>query len=198
MSETKTLSLINSAQSLPPERVNEFWDKANARDENMCWLWTTGKDRDGYGIFAIKTWPCGAHRVAWVLTHGPIPPGLFVCHSCDTPSCINPAHLFLGTALDNSKDMIDKGRSLTGDRSTSRRFPERLARGLRSGKYTHPEKTPRGEQHGVAKLNDEFVREIRKLYATKQYTQKQLAAQYNVCGRTISLIVRRLGWAHVI
>lgn len=75
-----------------------------------CILWTGAVSGDGYG----NTWHngrnIGAHRLAWEEVHGPIPSGLFVCHTCDVPLCINVDHLFLGTPKDNSQDMARKGR----------------------------------------------------------------------------------------
>ncbi len=68
----------------------------------------------GYGVSQIyiggKSYTVYAHRMAWELAHGPIPAGLFVCHACDNPPCINVEHLFLGTARRNSEDMKAKGR----------------------------------------------------------------------------------------
>ena len=94
------------------ELVDRFWDKVDVRGGNDCWEWTGGKDRDGYGLIGLKSpWRTrGAHRVSYVIGNGPIPDGLLVLHSCDNPSCVNPAHLFTGTQLDNMRDMIDKGR----------------------------------------------------------------------------------------
>lgn len=194
--ETITLKLINSAIELPPKRVAQFWLKAERGP--TCWRWQKGKDRDGYGIFTISTWPCAAHRVAWVLERGPIPVGMFVCHTCDVRDCINPDHLFLGTAEDNSRDMVAKGRSLKGDLSVPRRYPETRARGERHGFRLHPERRPRGERLGTAKLTDSLVREIRSRYEAGGITQKQLSVAYGVCSRTINLVVRRISWAHIL
>ena len=101
-------------------------------DVNGCWNWTGRRSRYGYGQFGKDA--VGAHRVSWTELRGPIPEGHFVCHSCDNPPCINPDHLFLGMPKDNTRDMIDKGRS----------------------------KHPNGQDASTAKLTAENVAEIRK------------------------------------
>jgi hypothetical protein len=79
------------------------------RGPDECWLW----DRSchaGYATFRLKGRLIGAHRAAFEAFVGEIPDGMSVCHKCDTPRCINPAHLFLGTQADNLRDMFAKGR----------------------------------------------------------------------------------------
>jgi hypothetical protein len=82
--------------------------------EKDCWEWTKYKDRDGYGRHTDQWYKmhgkCGAHQLSYIAHIGPIAPGLLVCHTCDNPSCINPAHLFLGTPQDNMDDKKNKGR----------------------------------------------------------------------------------------
>lgn len=96
-----------------------FWSKVERTDR--CWLWRGAiNPKSGYGRFSDKRratkagrmvpWPLYAHRVAWELTHGPIPKGQSVLHHCDVPNCVNPRHLFLGTQKTNMQDAQQKGR----------------------------------------------------------------------------------------
>lgn len=106
---------------------------------NGCWLWRSGFLRDGYGSFGAGGKTLLAHHVAWEMAHGPRPGGVFVLHTCDTPACVNPAHLFLGTHLDNMRDCKAKGRR------------------------------PHGESQYNAKLTDEAVIDIRQRYGAGAY-----------------------------
>jgi HNH endonuclease len=78
--------------------------------DHVCWEWSGARDRYGYGKLRRDTVYWKAHRLAWTLEHGPIPDGMYVCHHCDNPPCVNPAHLFLGTSRDNQLDRVAKGR----------------------------------------------------------------------------------------
>jgi hypothetical protein len=76
-----------------------------------CWAWQGNKIPGDYGVLKIDGKRILAHRLSWQLQNGLIPPGMFVCHKCDNPSCINPDHLFIGTQKDNMEDCKSKGRN---------------------------------------------------------------------------------------
>lgn len=95
---------------MPAERslLHRFLEKVDFGPG--CWRWVGAKMWKGYGAIGVGRFVLRAHRVAWMLFVGPIPKGMWVLHRCDARDCVRPAHLFLGTAGDNSLDMSAKGR----------------------------------------------------------------------------------------
>jgi hypothetical protein len=85
-----------------------FWSKVVK--SNGCWLWKGATSRRGYGSATINGSSVATHRISYEAHVGPIPDGLYVLHSCDTPACVNPAHLRVGTSLDNARDRAERGR----------------------------------------------------------------------------------------
>jgi hypothetical protein len=156
-----------------------FWSKVDK--SGQCWLWTAARFSNGYGAFRVAGNNVRAHRHSYELTNGPIPPGMVVCHTCDNPACVRPDHLFLGTSADNARDMSEKGRGATGGKNASRLHPERLRR---------------GEAHGRAKVTEEQVREIRRLYA-EGVPHRKLAKMFGLSPSPILDIVHRRHWQHV-
>ena len=92
--------------------VDRFWPKVDIKSETECWNWTGARSPLGYGRFSVdrneSVWV--ASRYSWFIHNGPIPKGMYICHKCDNPPCVNPNHLFLGTQSDNIKDAYRKGR----------------------------------------------------------------------------------------
>lgn len=123
---------------------------------------------------------------------GDIPDGLCVLHHCDTRNCCEPTHLFVGTKMDNFKDMIQKGRQKYQSKGCggSAAFWEWMK--------NNPEKILRGEKAPNAKLTDEKVRTIRSLYATTKTSFYKLGAAFGVGHKTIREIVIRKSWKHVV
>jgi hypothetical protein len=155
---------------LKDSQVAQFWSKVE--QTNGCWAWHGRRNIGGYGIVNVYGTEMGAHRVSWIIHHGDIPAGIFVCHHCDNPPCTRPDHLFLGTHWDNTLDMIRKGRH--GFSHTNRR---------------------RGSQNGSSKLTEEQVREIRSRASAE--SQRSLAREFGVSNATVSLVVRRRIWTHL-
>ena len=129
-----------------------------------CWLWNSGNNKGGYGTINIDGKEIKAHRFSWIIYRGEIPDDKCVLHKCDVPACVNPAHLFVGTQLDNVRDCVQKGR-------------HRLMR---------------GEENGNAKITWKQVAEIRKIGS--RIPQTTLARQFGVSQRIISLVLRRQAW----
>jgi hypothetical protein len=110
--------------------AERFWSKVDRTGD--CWLWLGSRHKFGYGNFnPTRNKKVGAHRVAWELTFGPVPEGLWVLHSCDNSPCCRPDHLFLGTPLDNHADMMAKNRQAKGDRMGYAKLTESQAKEVR-------------------------------------------------------------------
>lgn len=102
----------------PYKSMAERFEQFTIPEPNSgCFLWLGSVSQGGYGLLqhgGRKGKHFQAHRAAWEMKNGEIPDGLWVLHKCDTPSCVNPDHLFLGTYLDNVRDMVRKGRNSAG------------------------------------------------------------------------------------
>lgn len=104
-------SIFGKPEAYSPSAIERFWAKVDKRDDDECWPWTATRDRpNSYGRFQVGRKNHRAHRVAYELEHGRVPPGLVVMHRCDNPPCCNPAHLRLGTQAQNHMDSVAKGR----------------------------------------------------------------------------------------
>ena len=139
----------------------------------------------------------GVHVVAYEMANGPVPPGLYVLHKClNCRHCCNPAHLYAGTAKDNTDDRERDGHTARGDRSGSRLHPERVARGDRHSSKTQPHRQARGERINTAKLTAEKVTEIRVRVAAGE-SMSAMAREYGVSADNVFKIVHRRYWKHV-
>ncbi len=136
-------------------------------DKSKCIIWRGTKDKDGYGRVCINhDTEIRAHRLSYLLFKGKLDKKLMVCHTCDNPSCINPSHLFLGTALENHRDMDKKSRRVCVSK----------------------------EKHGMHKLTIKRVSEIRNMALTHMYTHKDIAEFYGVSRELIGQIIRKKIW----
>ncbi len=132
-----------------------FWAKVNKTE--TCWLWVARCNRKGYGEFRSEDGSTQlAHRISWLIAHGKFPDPCAL-HSCDTPACVNPDHLFEGTVGDNNRDMYAKNRGFRGQHA------------------------PSGERNGAAKLTRADVDFIRN----SPLSSRKIAPQFGVCFQSI-------------
>lgn len=143
--------------------------KTDRRAANECWPWLGRKAASGYGVLDQNGKSKRAHRLAWELINGEVPPNMEVCHRCDHPWCVNPAHLWIGTHKDNMADASHKGRSSS--------MP--------------------GESNPSARLTEKEVAEIRAIYRPNVVTQAALGRKYGVSESAIWLIIHNQSWPTV-
>lgn len=130
-----------------------------------CWHWVGTVDSGGYGVLGRRK----AHRVSWELHNGSFQEGLDVLHHCDNPPCVNPDHLFLGTALDNVADMYVKGRQA-------------------------PPPALRGERNPMARTTHAAVHALRTEWAAGGISQRALAKRHGLSVMAVNRIIRRETW----
>lgn len=162
--------LINmNIKDFTEKDIARFWSKVNIKSENECWEWQKFTTPLGYGMFGLnkKDWQPRyfSHRVSYLLKDSSFDQSLFVCHKCDNPKCVNPNHLFLGTAKDNNLDKVSKNRQAKG----------------------------RSSDNELIKINQEIADEIRKLQK-QGLTYKELCDKFNLAKSTISYIVNNKIW----
>ena len=139
-----------------------FEEKVNHGEATECWPWKGCLRAYGYGHFRLSHSEklIGAHVYAYRLAYGEAPTGLHILHKCDNRACCNPAHLYAGTHADNMRDMAERNRSAHGHRN------------------------------GQAKLRDDEVEMIRRLYAEETYNQEVLAEIFSITQGSVSRLVR--------
>jgi len=152
-------------------QAERFWSKCAIEPDGGCWLWTRCTFSNGYGKYTFGGRTHYAHRLAYEMHHGVSPGQAFVCHRCDNPPCINPEHLWLGTARDNALDMHAKGRNRT---------------------------TPRqGEAHHANKLEERDVIIMRLLAEWLGVPLCRIASMHGVSYMQAKRVVAREAWSHV-
>lgn len=190
--------------------MDRFWSKVDKTPG--CWVWTRAT-RDGYGVFQLEAKKLvSAHRLSYEMTYGPIPVGALVRHKCDNPPCVRPEHLELGGYLENSADMVDRGRSksaLTNEQVIEARFRAGngesihsiakdipvdvhiLASAIRGKTFSHLDGTcePNFFKPLYKKLTEDQYVEIMAALEKPYHGQgRELAAKYGVDPSMITLI----------
>lgn len=153
-----------------------FWAKVDKTDN--CWNWTASTAK-GYGQFKLRKKMVKAHRLSWFMHHGQEPPDC-VCHTCDNPLCVNPAHLWIGSNTENTADKVAKNRQARGQEHQAK-----------VATYAS-----RGTDLPHAKLDEAKVAEVRQL-KHDGWTRAAIARRYGVSPQAIGKILDGRSWGHV-
>lgn len=176
---TQGIAMSTDINAIEKQRFEQKTKQA----DSGCIEWIGSVKPDGYG----NAWHNGsnipAHRLSWILHHGQIPHGMFVCHKCDNPRCVNVDHLFVGTHTDNMRDMFAKGRS-------------RWQKSSPSGRKPYAKKSIDHASRYGSSLDESSVAEIKRLIAKKTMI-KEVASMFGVSRPCISAIKAGRRWAHV-
>ncbi len=178
--------------------VDKFWNNNNFiyRPDTGCLEWQKYLDVNGYGKLQVNGVAIPAHRLAYYIYYRQDPGDLLVRHICDNRICSHPFHLELGTHLDNSRDMVRRGRSQTGDRHWMKRNPELFEQIRASGAFDNSNLPPNGEDHPATKLTADVAHSIKQRSA-EGIGNRELAKEFGVTHSNISAIVLGKSWGHI-
>jgi carbonic anhydrase/acetyltransferase-like protein (isoleucine patch superfamily) len=121
-------------------------------------LWGGPWNANGYGILNVIGVPMLAHRASYIRYRSEIPDGMFICHHCDVPACVNPDHLFVGSNSDNMRDMLSKGRRRPYRRGSAHQNSRLTEEDVRSIRASSENYTVLGRRYGVTKHNIYAIR----------------------------------------
>ena len=171
------LSLHQQRQKLLERMANsvvarrKFWEKVTKPKPDDCWLWQGARYADGYGMLVMMVnyhaFGFRSHRVSFYLKNGYLPDDLFICHRCDTPTCVNPSHLFLGKQKQNMDDKVSKKRQAFN------------------------------ENHGRHKLTCEQVQKARKMHFLENKPLTQVAKHFGLCNSAMGSLLSGKNWKHL-
>lgn len=163
--------------------IRLFSRKYKVNAKTGCHEWHAGLTKCGYGQFRVDGKVMKAHRVSWMLFCGEIPGGMFVCHRCDNPRCVNPDHLFVGSQSDNMADMKVKGRGFVQSGVT--------------WQHARPDDVLRGEDAPSVKISKSAVESIFAENDGSWGIRSRLGRKYGISPQHVGRILDGKAWAHL-